>query len=315
MIRFFQQDTITEIKRKQLVDFAVLGFANLPTLVRTNQYTIMPEPISGDESKQIFFLRHGDDVKLRRTYSIQETVEGLPGLREEAFDQLALSKQNFSCYSHKAILQNDRRTRKVHLTDCVDGVQIWSYANQYGNKIKVHPYDASHRARIDGAQIAVEVPSREGDKKYEIMFRSIPLENIPERFAIALGIFTDHSCGYKRNRELKYNSMDSIESSNQIEFCAHEIAGYLGIIDFFKNEKNLVPLECSPFAIPSQATADFNTVLKNNVLLRTLDGELRKPKIADREWFNWQLVRIKGNAAFYARDSLDGKLSNYNWSH
>jgi len=104
-----------------------------------------------------------------------------------------------------------------------------------------------------------------------------------------------------------------------VNICAHEIAGYLQLIqDEITDKKNLIPLQMCQFAIPSQETVNYYLRLENNVLIRdeSLESKdkLRKINRAEKEIALWSLVEAYGHdRTFYAGRSKDGNVRDYNW--
>ena len=138
-------------------------------------------------------------------------------------------------------------------------------------------------------------------------FSSVPVFNHKRKFGIANSVVSDHVCDNKRFN-IRYVSFDNNEYSRQINFCAHEVAGYLSIVDYYKNEKySITPYEMNQFAIPSQETVNFYDKLCNNCLID--DDKLRKLNKAEKEILLWGLVSKQGSDAF----KPTGKLKDYNW--
>ena len=101
--------------------------------------------------------------------------------------------------------------------------------------------------------------------------------------------------------------------------CAHEIAAYLTLIDNeWEEYKNIIPLQMSPFAIPTHLTVDYYKRWNNNILIRdkslSSKDQLRKPNRAELEIALWTLVKkMKHDKTFFAKASRDGNLRDYNW--
>ncbi len=321
---FFKEDTKSEIAEKNFINLGENWLELLSELAFSDNYTIIPAKISGNDEIQRRFIKHGRELKLERTYSCLDASKSknpLTLMREATKD---LGKFSPSCYSFKPYFGTDTRTRRVSLVDCVYAARLYAMSEQIdGEKIIVKPYEDAAIVRKEGAQIYVKIPSTTSEEEpHEFIFNFVPInKNRKNNNKVTwLKLSSDHVCNYKRFRELKYNFEDSNSSSKTNEFCFHEIAGYLGIIDFFKNgkKKNLIPLNMSPFAIPSLDTALFNVALENNLLIydETIDSKngLRKPKIADKEIFNWARVNSLGyNFTFFADKKRDGDLRDYRW--
>ncbi len=318
---FFREATKTEVKRKKFVSLKELGgVKNLTELIDSNNYTVIPCHMPRGYDSPEKFMKHATEVKPMRTYSLAHalTIGKTPvQLREEAFNKL--NHPFYCCYSIKPF-GVDSRTRKIPLTECVEGARIKAFSHQVkGEEIEVRPYDEAKAIWKEGVEILVHVPSRTEEKeKYEILLSSVPIIDCREKYALSLKFDSDHVCKSKRFK-IRYRYEDEKIKSKVVNICAHEIAGYLEVIDFFWNEKkNDIPLQMSQFAIPTQDTVDFYLTLERNVLiydssLKTKD-KLRKPNRADKEIELWNRVReLKHDRTFFARKNRDGNVRDYNW--
>ncbi|VVB78405.1 Uncharacterised protein [uncultured archaeon] len=314
---FFEESTAAQIKKKTLVETSQITDA---LELESGQYMIVPEFLPRGFESARKFMKHGFEVKPKRFYSQKQAIyDGrVPVvLREEAFN--SLKGHNYCGYSFLP-LSKDQRKRKVSLIECLEGARIFAYANQNpGTFIKVKPYADAKRVRIDGAEVVIEVPSRtEGERRIQFKLTSVPIIDSPEKYGISLNIGSDHSCGSKRFN-IRYRYSDDKESSGVVNICAHEIAGYLQLIqDEISENKNLIPLQMCQFAIPSQETVNYYLRLENNVLARDESLEsrdkLRKLNRAEKEIALWALVEAYGHdRTFYAGRSKDGNVRDYDW--
>lgn len=261
------------------------------------------------------FMKHGLEVYIKRFDSAQEAIKAGKTpvqLREEAFDSIKGGNKAYCAYSFKPVSGLDFRTRKVSLVDCLEGAQIYAYSHQQNVPIDVKAYDGAKRVAREGADIVVAVPSREakGDR-YTFKFSSVPVLDNPDKFAIANSVSTDHACNDKRFN-IRYKHFQDKASSRVFNFCAHEIAGYLEIMDHYVREgKSIIPLQMNPFALPTQLTVDFYKKLANNCLIKMgEDSKPRKLNDAEREVLLWGLVsRLGHDKTFYATE----KLRDYGW--
>ncbi|MEK6935814.1 MAG: hypothetical protein AABW67_03430 [Nanoarchaeota archaeon] len=314
---FFKENTQTEIRDKSLVKVAKIS--DIVELTNNEYIIISPLVPSGYESARKF-MKHAPEVWPKRQYSIEQAIrEGKTPvqLREQAFNNIAGS---YFCGYTFLPLGRDRRKRKVSLIECLEGARIYAYSNQVkGAGIIINPYDDAKKVRQEGAEIICKVPSRtEGEKKIKFKLTSVPVIDSPEKYAIATNFGSDHSCQSKRFN-IRYRYTDDKEASSIINICAHEIAGYIGVIDYYhENEKNIIPLQMCQFAIPSQETVNFYLNLENNVLvqddsLKSKD-KLRKINRAEKEIALWGLVKKFGHdRTFYSRKSRDGNIAEYKW--
>lgn len=320
--QFFQQATKGEIKAKHLVDVfgnetisqRVLAIANLSP----DEYTIIPVPDNYESGRK--FKTHGDEVKLKRYRTVEDAIV-------EAKTPVQLRRQKFNgLYSHKycsysfiPLVGNDARKRKVPLVECLEGARLYAYMHQVpGTFARVKAYSDAKRVEIEGAEVAFEVPSRREEiRRYQGKLVSVPIIDAPEKFAIAPSIGSDHSCAAKRF-SIRYMYIDDKETSKVFNFCSHEIAAYLKLIEQEKQEGNFIPLEMCEFAIPSQKTVDYYLKILNNTLIRDENikakDKLRKPNKADIELMLWAWVKeLRHDKTFYSDRARDGRVKEYNW--
>jgi len=313
---FFQEPTATTIENYIYVRHISEDFIDNILDISDDEAVI----IEGDLIPEGFrsprkFIKHGKEVKLKRYKSLEHIVKSRKTpvqLREEAFNKI--QNNAYRGYSFKPFMAPDKRTREVSLVECLEGIRIYCYANQ---QIEGKPsisivksYKDSSGVEKDGADIIVKVPSRiKKMARYNIKFMSVPIVDSRMKWGIAYGISTDHNCMHKKYL-IRFKYKNDKETSRQFNFCAHEIAGYLEIIDHFHNKhKNLIPLQMSQFAIPTQYTVDFYKKLCNNSLIRK-DSQVRKLNKAEKEILLWGLVyKLDHDSTFYATE----KVKDYNW--
>lgn len=314
---FFRSLTKNEIKKKEFIEVdKIIDILNL----KFNQYTIFDEFIPRGFDSPRKFMKHGSEVKPKRFYSLEQTVQDCRTpvqLREEAFNNI--NKSTYCAYTILP-LGRDKRKRKICLYECLEGARIYAYVhhNMEDEKIKLKVYRDAKRVRIDGADAVIEVPSRtKGAESIQFKLTSVPIIDSNEKYKISLNLGSDHSCKSKRFN-IRYRYTDDKEGSGIFNFCAHEIAGYLELVDNeWENHKNIIPLQMSQFAIPSQLTVDYYLKLENNLLIRDKDvkgDNLRKAGPADKEIALWNLVKNYGHdKTFFSKNSRDGNLRDYKW--
>lgn len=314
---FFREPSKAEIKKKNLIKIAKLS--DISDLF-VNQYIIIETFVpSGYESARKF-MKHAPEVWSKRHYSIEQAIKDGKTpiqLREKAFDNI---NGPYFCGYTFLPLGRDRRKRKVSLIECLEGARIYAYANQVkGAEIKITPYADSKAVRKEGAEIICKVPSRTKDKpRINLKLISVPIIDSPEKYAITLNIGSDHSCSSKRFN-IRYKYSDDKEASGIVNICAHEIAGYLGIIYYYwDEEKNIIPLQMCQFAIPSQETVNYYLKLEDNILVKDKNlkskDKLRKMNRAEKEIALWDLVKNFGHdRTFYSKKSRDGDIADYKW--
>ncbi len=314
---FFKERTIAQIRKANLVEISTTSDISQ---LSTNEFAIIDPFFPGDAESARKHMKHGPEVLPRRQYTktqaINERLTPIQ-LRAEVFD--SLNGPCYSCYSIHPLGQ-DKRKRKISLVECLEGARIYAYANQVqGVEINIKPYADAKRVATDGAEIMVEVPSRTSNhKRLKFKLINIPIVDSPAKFAITPNIGSTHSCPAKTYK-IRYPYESSKETSQVFNICAHEIAGFLKIIEhYWNNEKNIVPLQMCQFAIPTQKAVDFYLKLCNNILIKDpklkSKHKLRKLRIADKEIALWKLTQNLGHdKTFYSKKSRDGDIADYNW--
>lgn len=315
---FFHEPTAAAIKSYSSVRNISQDFIdNILDISDDEAVIIEGSLISKGFSSSRKFIKHGKEVKLKRYTSLEQIVKLRKTpvqLREEAFNNI---QNNAYCgYSFKPFMAPDTRTRKVSLVECLEGIRIYCYANQQREGKPsisvVKSYKDSSGVEKDGADIVVKVPSRTKKmSRYNIKFMSVPVVDSRRKWGIAYGISSDHNCMHKKYL-IRFKHKSDKETSRQFNFCAHEVAGYLAIIDHYHNKhKNLIPLQMSQFAIPTQYTVDFYKKLCNNSLIR-IGSKVRKLNKAEKEILLWGLVyKQDHDSTFYATE----KVKDYNWKN
>jgi len=314
---FFEGLTKAEIRRKNYIETNsltdILGLNN-------GEYTLIQNIIPKGYADSRKFMKHGPEVKLKRFYTLEQAVKSGKTpiqLREEAFNSLA--KYDYCGYSFLPV-GKDRRKRKISLVECLEGARIFAYAHQIaGTKVGIKEYADAKKVRREGAEVIADVPSRQRKvSRVNFKFTSIPIIDSPEKYSISLNIGSDHSCPVKRFN-IRYKYIDDKESSGVFNFCAHEIAAYLELVQKeWSGKKNIIPLQMCQFAIPTQETVNYYLKLENNVLvqdnyLKSKD-KIRKLNKAEKEIGLWMLVRKLGHdKTFYSVQSRDGNVRDYNW--
>jgi len=314
---FFEELTKKEISKKEFSE--VKGFLGIAEL-QPDQFTVVPELVPRGYESARKFMKHGPEVKPKRFYTLEQAIKNgrTPvQLREEAFQHLR--GHNYCGYSFLPI-NRDARKRKVSLIECLEGARIFAYAHQSSSFIKIKPYADAKMVKREGAEVIIEVPSRrQREKRLQFKLINIPFIDSPEKYRISLNIGSDHSCGSKRFN-IRYKYSDDKESSGIVNVCAHEIAGYHQLVQqTWEQDKNIVPLQMSQFAIPTQETVNYYLKWQNNVLVKdpslASKDQLRKPNRAEKEIALWTLVETYGHdKTFFAKSSRDGNLQDYLWT-
>jgi len=280
-------------------------------------------PESFESSRK--FMKHGPEVKPKRQLSLTQMLKDPQrplDLRNEAMS--TISPKAYSGYSFKPFIGTDRKTRRVHLVECLEAAKLYAYCHSdiaFKPHIELKPYHDAKRVAIDGTEIMGLVPSRTlGQGNYEIRFYSVPIAENKRKWGLAYNISTSHNCKSKLFN-IRYRFETDKESSKQFNFCAHEIAMYMAIIDHYHDKhNNLIPIEQSQFALPTEFTADFYKRLDTNVVIQPdEDKNPRRLNRADKEILLWGLVFAQGRDHGFDKAQLKTffatrKLREYDWS-
>lgn len=290
--------------------------------IQNNQVLIIPPTFKTPRK----LLKHGNFVKLRTPNSLDEAVERFMFpwiLRKEAFD--AVDSMYNAGYSFRPFgeHQDDKKTRRVRLVECLEAERILAYGHQTGPDIKIEKvYGNASRIPKDGAKIWVSVPSRTiKQDRYEFYLDSVVLDsNDPNKFAIANGFGSTISMPAKEHN-WRHNYYSDKEDSRTFNVFAHEIAAYYKVMfqQSKKRKPNISPIEMSPFPIPTKLTREFYKKLISMVVV--VDPNLKnKQKLrilnkAEQEVLLWGLVKkFRYLATMYSTESLDGKLQEADWT-
>ncbi len=295
--------------------------------LRDNQVLVIENSIipSGFKTPRKF-LKHGNFVELRTPRDLEESVESsmYPWiLRKNAFD--SIDSMYNAGYSFKPFgeHQDDKRTRRVRLVECLEAERILAYGHQTGFDIEVEKvYGKASRIPKDGARIRVSVPSRTiKHDRYEFYLDSVVLDsNDPNKFAIANGISSTLSMPAKEHN-WRHNYYKDKEDSRTFNLFAHEIAAYYKVMfqQAKKRKPNISPLEMSPFPIPTKLTRDFYKKLISMVVVDDPSlksrQKLRRLNKAEQEILLWDLVRkFEYVVTMYSTRKEDGRLQEADWT-
>lgn len=317
--KYFQEPIVTEIRSKRFSKEINSDLADHILDLNNDEYLIIKSNLIPEEfyEEPRKFMKHGHVVQIPRYRTLENAIKigKTPvQLREIAFN--GIMNKVCSGYTFKPFIGTDKRTRKVSLTECLKGLKLYSYANKEGTSIDVKPYDDARKVESEGAEVIVEVPSRrEKHDRHKFKFSSVPVSDNSFKWGVAYNVSTNHACESKTFK-IKYGWADEKESSREFNFCAHEIAGYFAIIDYYLNkEKNLIPLQMSQFAIGTQLAVDYYNKLNKNCLIQTPDDKRpRRLIVREDEVLLWNLVkRLKHDKTFYSIKSRDGNARDYIW--
>ncbi|MBT6774143.1 hypothetical protein HOA91_02120 [Candidatus Woesearchaeota archaeon] len=310
---YFVQPTLGQIKRCTNVREASSDLVNQILNLQSDDALIIKRRLIPEEHENSRkFMKHAAEVKTKRFRSLEEAVKTRRTpvqLREEAFDNLRSPIKGG--YSFKPFVGNDKRTRRISLVECLEGTKLYCYVNPENldsitPSITVKPYDDAVRVEREGAEVIVKVPSRmKKASRYEFKVSSVTVADTKNKWGTAYNISTDHDCQSKRFN-IRYACDWDKESSKVFNFCAHEVAAYLAIVDHYWTEKkNVIPLQMSQFAIPSKETVDYYNKLCKNCLIQEDGEKARTLNHAEKEILLWGLVKKFGHDnTFFAKDKV-----------
>jgi hypothetical protein len=270
-------------------------------------------------------MKHGHEVKFPRFKNVDGALRAMSDqrkvpmhLREHKFDH---TKGYVAAYSFTPIIGNDRRKRKVHITELIDGAELFAYASRNRLIEIISSYSDSERVAIDGGEMIIRMPSRTPKReKYEFKITGFPLVDNDLKYVLANTVISTHSCPDMAFR-IRYRYINDKENSRVFNWCAHDIAGWPIVTDYFWNEEgNITPLAMSQIPLPSQELASFGDSLRHDVVIFTKEDFAQdKRKIyplnnAEREILCSEYVQRRGhNATLVSKLSRDGLLKDYSW--
>lgn len=272
------------------------------------------------------FMKHGEEIRFRRFRSVEKAIQGMQernriplDIRKEIYGQ---AEPGFWCaYSFIPIIGNDKRKRKVALTEVLEGAKLYAYAEKDGRKIQVRTYSDAKRVAVDGGIVDIVLPSRRPKRQsYEFSIMGIPVVDNSHKYVLANAVISDHSCPDMRNRGKRYRFADDKENSRVFNWCAHDIAAWYAVVDHYWNrEHNLIPLQMSQIPLPSRLMADMYQRLTDNTLIWTRERAEKRAQLYPLN--NAELEILVHNAAItlghdktlFCDKRRDGDLRDYGW--
>lgn len=319
--QFFQEPTKAQIKKLGLIG---IDSDLVERVLNSNPGVIIERRLIPDKYENAKkFQKHGPDIKIPRIHVLEDGSIPVPiRLREQVFD--STPNKAIAKYSTKPFGGTDLRTRNVFLDQCVEATRITAFSHHAFPKqsedvclIQLHPYDTSRKVAEEGATVPVKVPSRRKNvPAYEFNLISVPVINNENKFAIINSLASQGYGAKVKQYSFGFNYLEDKESSNHFNWYAHEIAAYWKIAElYWTRNKNIIPLEMNPFAMPTQFTVDFYKNLISRVLIRdessSAKDNLRKLNKAEINIMLWGLVHKYGHdKTFFATE----KLRDYNWA-
>ncbi len=347
---FFQEPAKAQLKKRnpvvsegniteELADISVNDY-----LVVELEKTPLLKPAFQDEP--VKFVKHGPSVVLKQPGTIEQAVsaalEGVRPLdfREQAYESVKENSTIYANYTFYPLIGGERGLRRVvSPLKLVEGARIFFYSEElrrnlgldnedkfeFYDNIKIpgiflRPYDDAKGIKKDGAQILSRIPSYDsGRSRYEGVWKSIPVVNSSRKLAIALGFNSDHTCKYKRFRQICYPYEFSPETSKISLICKHDAAFQYAVIDYYWNIRDeLTPIEMNALALPSQLlvkvfkrTLDSLLIFDDSIIAR---DKLRKANDGEKQAILDNAIKLYGyKQTLYSTRKKDGRLGEYDW--
>lgn len=259
-------------------------------------------------------MRHGDVIWMPTFTSVDDanekamrmlgwTRERHPEYTEGSsivlFRNFALDRSsgNPCCYSFGPFRENDidpdKTPRRIAPVDCEEGARLYAYPHQVpriGDRPSItieEEFVSAKKVGKEGGVLVVRVPSRtEGRGRYKFSIHSFPVEDVPDKWAVAYDIGTNHVCD-ETLYNIRFVYGEDPVSSRVYSLCPHEIAAILESIDHFVHEHdNRVPLDMCQIALPTQFIVSLADKFRYNALIKTSSD--RNP----RKLLKWERNKI-----------------------
>ncbi len=336
---FFKERTKSEITDLRVRDvFASRGLVDGISALSPQEALAVKVPVTplnffknvadGAEASRKCY-KHGDEIILSqpRTQGEAYMCREIPlAIRARDFSRLTTMREediDYVAYSFRPVQGRDTEKRRVPFVWLLEGARIFAYAENMASGIKVEPYADSVRARREGSDVVVAVPSRTKRKsRYKMKLEHVATEGVTERRAVAWSLrsqFNSENSIAHSTYNIRYTFDQGAEGSDVFTFYPHDIAGYYATINHYLKQHNPTPLEMSPIALPSRMMADFYMKLCNNVLIYdgflTSKDKMRKLHIDEKSILIARAIGKYGHdATMFADGARDGKLKDYNWT-
>lgn len=317
---FFEEPTATEIMRRGKIEVSPAelneALGDLDEKYLLVRGSLVPDEFDSHRK----FLKHGFDVVVSRPETRESVIAQRKFPYERKREGVARMRPEVAYvgWSFRP-LGNDRRKRRITFDDCFEAARIYAYAHQSGVGIEIKPYDDARRVKTEGTHLLASVPSRtRGEERYEFTISSAPVVDSPDKFATAFNFSSDHVCPDVRFCSLRYRREVDTDASLYSHLDAHVGAAWLQTIDNYWNEsRNVVPLNCGQFDIPTERAVDFYKKLLNSVLVQEDDAKPKKLDSAGRNVaIGDQLRKRKYDWMFWPLNNggKQGNVRDYDWS-
>ncbi len=266
----------------------------------------------GQEDSEFYswqnFLKRGTPVTLKHQ-TPHEKPASPTKLRDEQFEKLLEGD-----YTGYQWYSPDGKKRKfVSLVTCIEGLRLFHFSSRSSrpeDRIKVKAYHSEAESPEFGFTFEAEVPSRSRKGHYPpFSFVSVPVLRNEERYTIWRRLHTKgHESGKKYKGyagcEFKHYMQLTFRRPEVDVFCPHEVAAYLKISEWVKNQckngrRNYNLIIPQPFALPTVQTASYEDKLVHNAMMELLEPDKqgwnrlkRRPlHLAEVEAALWLYVR------------------------
>lgn len=236
-------------------------------------------------------------------------------------------------------ITKDERPRIVRFSSLLEASKLLSYSEQLiespqfeerGRRAAgIFPtvYEDAKRVNAQGASALVLVPSRTSNVgRYKVQLDHLPVrEN-----EFANSIIWSLRAEYRGERtgdspgNLRFGSLNEVESPGALEMHPHFIAAYWGTANYYgfdeEGPKSSVLMRMNPFALPSRALVAFYKKLKNNVVIfdRTLNKNSNGRQL---RWLHQDeidraigmYIATQGTEASIRTPKRDKSLKDYDW--
>ena len=250
-----------------------------------------------------------------------EVLSGLEGMKEEEINYVGLSSRpEFG----------DRTRRVFPFVNSPIGMRLFAYGETRTKGIEVNTkYQNSRRAKTDGVEVPVSIPSRKTKKpRYRFKLLHVPLIRAPENLAtvqllrpsVIVDVDGDPVGGRtEHERNMIQYGKEGDPDGKVITYQPQDVAGYLGIVKDQLTRHNMTPMEMNPFPLFSKRGAEIDRKLYNNVLIfdptLTSKHKLRKPHLAERCILLARAIGVFGHDEIaYWEPTRDGKIKDYVWT-
>ena len=312
--KFFREPTETEII-SQLDNFVSADSDLIKILEESldeRQGLIIEKGLVPEGFTHRKFRKHGGEILL--DYQKYKTPF-------EARDYELNHLDNSKIYTHLSFTPLKGKDRRKRIITPIAGLEaariIYHSYHTYRKQaedlsfIEIKPYDETRRAGIDGITATAKVPSRTICRiLYKFNLTSIPVIDNKNKLVIASSIGSTHECEEKQFL-FGYAKEEDEEEFNVLYLDEHDQAAFWKLAKYYwEEEKNIVPLEMSPFLFPTQFAINIYLDTLNKVLIRDEreqnKDKLRKPDKLEKNILLFEAIKEYGHRKiFYGKEKLN----------